>query len=117
MNLEIAKSRILDVVDYPKTGITFKDITPLLADTAAFNYVITALADKLTKLEIDVVAGVEARGFIIGAALANQLQKASYLFVNLANSPAKRYGANISSNTEPMLLKFMMTSLRRIQKF
>ncbi len=75
MNLKIAKSRILDVVDYPKTGITFKDITPLLADAAAFNYVITALADKLTKLEIDVVAGVEARGFIIGAALANQLQK------------------------------------------
>lgn len=75
MNFEIAKSKILDVVDYPKPGIIFKDITPLLADASAFNYVIAKLAEKLQDLEIDVVAGVEARGFIIGAALANQLQK------------------------------------------
>jgi adenine phosphoribosyltransferase len=75
VNLAIAKSRILDVVDYPKPGITFKDITPLLADAATFNYVIATVAKNLQELEIDIVAGVEARGFIIGAALANQLKK------------------------------------------
>lgn len=111
MNFEIAKSKILDVVDYPKPGIIFKDITPLLADASAFNYVIAKLAEKLQYLEIDVVAGVEARGFIIGAALANQLQKASFLFVSLASSPARRFAVNINSNTELMLLKFMMTYL------
>ena len=51
MNLAIAKSRILDVVDYPKPGITFKDITPLLADAATFNYVIATVAKNLQELE------------------------------------------------------------------
>ncbi len=75
MNLANAKNLILDVPNYPKTGIVFKDITPLLADSKALNLVISTLAERLSKLEIDYVAGIEARGFIIGAALSNELQK------------------------------------------
>jgi adenine phosphoribosyltransferase len=61
-------SRIRDVLDYPKPGIVFKDITPLLADGPAFAAVVEALAegvDGVTK-----VAGIEARGFILAAPVA-----------------------------------------------
>lgn len=58
---------IRDVPDYPKPGILFKDITPLLADHAAFAKVVDELADGLT---FDKVVGIEARGFILAAPVA-----------------------------------------------
>src|SRR6202012_5056954 len=64
-------SRIRDVPDYPQPGVTFKDITPLLADGAAFNAVIDALA--VTYGPVDKVAGIEARGFILAAPVASRL--------------------------------------------
>ncbi len=75
MNLQIAKSKIIDVLDYPKSGITFKDITPLLADSEAFSFVISKIVEELETIEVDYVAGVEARGFIIAAAIAIKMQK------------------------------------------
>ena len=65
-----------DVPDFPQPGIVFKDIAPLLADGAAFDAVIHGLADAAGDLDdagIDVVAGIEARGFLIAGALARQL--------------------------------------------
>jgi len=64
-------SRIRDVPDYPQPGVMFKDITPLLADGAAFNTVIDALA--ATYGPVDKVAGIEARGFILAAPVACRL--------------------------------------------
>jgi adenine phosphoribosyltransferase len=64
-------SRIRDVPDYPQPGVMFKDITPLLADGAAFNAVIDALA--ATYGPVDKVAGIEARGFILAAPVACRL--------------------------------------------
>ena len=61
-----------DVPDFPKPGIVFKDIAPLLADAAAFDAVIHALAGAAPD-GADVVAGIEARGFLIAGALARQL--------------------------------------------
>jgi len=58
---------IRDVPDYPNQGVLFRDITPLLADAAAFASVIEALAEPV---DADVVVGVEARGFLLGAAVA-----------------------------------------------
>ncbi|WP_169950002.1 adenine phosphoribosyltransferase [Microbispora sp. H11081] len=58
---------IRDVPDYPKPGILFKDITPLLADHAAFTRVVAELGDGL---EFDKVVGIEARGFILAAPVA-----------------------------------------------
>ena len=60
-----------DVADFPKPGIQFKDITPLLADGPAFDAVIAALAGVGD--DPDIVAGIEARGFLIAGALACQL--------------------------------------------
>ncbi|GAB2827038.1 adenine phosphoribosyltransferase [Actinoallomurus bryophytorum] len=62
--------RIRDVPDYPKPGVTFKDITPLLADHAAFAAVIDAIVAHYGRGTIDKVAGVEARGFILAAPVA-----------------------------------------------
>lgn len=75
MNLQIAKSKIIDVPDYPKSGIIFKDITPLLADSEAFSFVVSKIVEELETIEVDYVAGVEARGFIIAAAIAIKMQK------------------------------------------
>ena len=70
--MDLIKSLIRDIPDFPKKGIVFKDITPLLGDGAAFRQVIEAFAAKLDGLSIDKIVGIESRGFIFGAALAHQ---------------------------------------------
>ena len=67
------KSRIRTVPHYPKQGIMFRDITTLLKDAVGFRIMINELVNRYTGVKIDKVAGIEARGFIIGAALAYQL--------------------------------------------
>jgi adenine phosphoribosyltransferase len=62
---------VREVADFPKPGVTFRDITPLLADASAFAALIRAWADQ--HRDVDVVAGIEARGFILAAPLALQL--------------------------------------------
>jgi adenine phosphoribosyltransferase len=62
--------RIRDVPDYPKPGVIFKDITPLLADHTAFAAVVDAIVAHYGRGAIDKVAGVEARGFILAAPVA-----------------------------------------------
>ena len=67
------KNSIRDVVDFPKKGIVFKDITTLLADPRAFHRMIDLIAHRYIGMNIQQVVGVEARGFILGAALAYKL--------------------------------------------
>jgi adenine phosphoribosyltransferase len=71
--MEQLKDIIRDIPDFPKKGILFKDITTLLADAASFQKMIDLLSHRYTGQKIDKVVGVEARGFIIGAALAYKL--------------------------------------------
>lgn len=63
-------SRIRDVADYPEPGVVFKDITPLLADPAAFAVLTDALAEVAGETGATKVVGLEARGFILGAPVA-----------------------------------------------
>jgi adenine phosphoribosyltransferase len=65
---------IRDIPDFPKPGIMFRDITPLLADYKAFQQTIMLLADQFRDERIDVVAAAEARGFIFAAPLALELK-------------------------------------------
>ena len=67
------KSRIRTVPHYPKQGVMFRDITTLLKDPVGFRVTINELVNHYSTVKIDKVAGIEARGFIIGAALAFQL--------------------------------------------
>ncbi len=66
------KSLIRTVPDFPKPGIRFRDITPLLASGAGFRHVVSALADRYTG-KVDKVVAIEARGFIFGAAIAHAI--------------------------------------------
>ncbi len=67
------KEKIRDIPDFPKPGIVFKDITTLLKDPEAFAFAIDALAEETKKLKATKIAGIEARGFILGAAVAYKL--------------------------------------------
>ncbi|MGW1720208.1 MULTISPECIES: adenine phosphoribosyltransferase [Streptomyces] len=67
---ELLLSRIRDVADYPEPGVMFKDITPLLADPAAFAALTDALADIAVRSGATKIVGLEARGFILGAPVA-----------------------------------------------
>jgi len=71
--LEI-KSLIVDVPDFPKPGIVFKDITPVLANPAAFGAVTDHLARHAADIRCDGLLAIESRGFIIGAPLAQRLK-------------------------------------------
>jgi adenine phosphoribosyltransferase len=70
MNLRDA---IRTIPDYPKPGILFRDITTLLADARAFRRAVDELVQPFAGLKLDKVAGIEARGFILGGAVAHQL--------------------------------------------
>ncbi len=67
------ESLIRDIPDFPTQGIMFKDITPLLDDGDALRWSADALADRLSSTPADRIVGVEARGFILGAAVAYRL--------------------------------------------
>jgi adenine phosphoribosyltransferase len=71
--MDAVRARIRDVPDFPKKGIVFKDITPVLADAALFRRVIDALVERWKDERIDKVIGIESRGFIFAAPLAYAL--------------------------------------------
>lgn len=67
------KSKIRDVPDFPKPGILFKDITPILQDAPTFKKVVSAFVERYAAQKIDAVVGIESRGFIFGAPIAFEL--------------------------------------------
>ena len=71
----ILRGRIRDIPDYPKEGILFKDLTPMLKDRKAFRECVDQLIKSVSDVSFDYVLGVEARGFIIGGAVAYRLNK------------------------------------------
>jgi adenine phosphoribosyltransferase len=73
LSIEDLKAKIRDVPDFPEPGIVFKDIMPLLADPATLRETVDLLADWTAPRKPDVILGAEARGFILGAALAYKL--------------------------------------------
>jgi adenine phosphoribosyltransferase len=73
MPAEDLRAKIRDVPDFPEPGITFKDIMPLLADPTCFQETVGLLAEWAEPRKPDVILGAEARGFILGAALAYAL--------------------------------------------
>jgi adenine phosphoribosyltransferase len=72
--LERSRALIRDVPDFPQPGIVFKDITPVLGDAQAFQAVLDALTERIAGRVFDRIVGIESRGFIFGAALADRLQ-------------------------------------------
>jgi adenine phosphoribosyltransferase len=71
--LGYVRERVRAVIDFPKPGILFRDITPLLADPKAFHMVIDALVEQFIGQAVDAIVAIESRGFIFGAPLASRL--------------------------------------------
>jgi adenine phosphoribosyltransferase len=92
--MEDLKNIIRDIPDFPKKGIIFKDITTLLADAVSFQRMIDLMSHRYIGKKIDKVVGVEARGFIIGSALAYKLGAG----VVLVRKPGKLPGATFKKS-------------------
>jgi adenine phosphoribosyltransferase len=73
MSAEALRAAVRDVVDFPKPGIVFKDITPILADGKLFRDSISLLCETAGGAKIDKVVGIDARGFIFAAAVADRM--------------------------------------------
>ncbi len=93
MDLE---SYIRDIPDFPKPGIMFKDITPLLQNSEAFKEVVRLMAEALAGRDLDAVAAVEARGFLFGSALAYRLGKPLVLVRKGGKLPYHTYSVTYS---------------------
>ena len=83
------RAKIRDIKDFPTEGVLFKDITTLLKDRAAFRSVLDMLAARYGDERVDVVVGIESRGFILGGALAYQLGAGFVPVRKLGKLPAK----------------------------
>ncbi len=102
------KTVIRTVPDYPKPGIMFRDITPVLQSPEAFSASLDGLAALVDKLEWDVLGAVESRGFLFGAPLADRLGKGLVIFRKPGKLPADtvsesyalEYGEATSKSTE-----------------
>src|SRR6476661_5324785 len=87
--MDALKSRIRHVPDFPKPGILFYDVTTLLKDAEGFQMAVDAMAAAYAREPVDVVVGIESRGFIFGAAIADRLKTGFAPVRKLGKLPAK----------------------------
>ena len=101
IDIEALRAKIRDIPDFPQPGILFRDITPLLADPAAFRQVVDAMAAPYAGIET--VVAIESRGFILGAPLAYALDAGLVPVRKLGRLPAatvrEEYALEYGSNT------------------
>jgi adenine phosphoribosyltransferase len=90
------KDYIADFPDFPKKGVLFRDITPLLENPDAFRETVELMAEKIRGLNFDYIVAIEARGFIFGTALAMLLKKP----LVISRKPGKLPGKTISADYE-----------------
>lgn len=102
--MEELNAIIRDIPDFPKEGIIFKDITTLLSDAKSFQRVVDLMSHRYIDKEIDLVLGIEARGFIMGAALAYKLGKGVVLVRKPGKLPYKTHSAtyNLEYGTDEL---------------
>src|SRR5436853_975430 len=89
MNVADLRAKIRDIKNFPTAGILFKDITTLLKDGPAFRYVVDLLAERYQQEKIEIVVGIESRGFIFAGALAHQLRAGFVPVRKLGKLPGK----------------------------
>ncbi len=89
MELASLRAKIRDIKNFPREGILFKDITTLLKDGPAFRYVVDLLAERYQQDRVEIVVGIESRGFIFAGALAHQLRAGFVPVRKLGKLPGK----------------------------
>lgn len=110
------RAKIRDIQDFPKPGVVFKDITTLLRDASSFNRVVDVLGHRYLEQPIDVVLGIEARGFIIGSALAYKLNKGVILVRKPGKLPYKTHSATYQLEYGSDTLEIHQDAFERGQK-
>lgn len=95
MDLNELRNHVAIVEDWPKKGIVFKDITPLMNDGEAYKFATDQIVEYAKKLKVDLIVGPEARGFIIGCPVAYACKLVSLLCVNQENCRVKRLKWNM----------------------
>lgn len=103
---QLVKSKIREIRDWPKPGVNFKDITPLLEDKNLFSKMIDELAEPYLKQKIDKIVGIDARGFLLASALAYKLKTGIAIIRKQGKLPSKtisqKYALEYGSNTIEM---------------
>ncbi len=107
------KSFIRDIPDFPSPGILFRDITPLIGNTAAFEHTLVKMAEVVKGVGFDKIAAIESRGFIFGAPLAKMLgkgfvpirKKGKLPFKTVSTSYDLEYGSNTLEIHEDAIIK------------
>ncbi len=108
------KSKIRTVLDYPVKGIEFRDISTLIGDPEGLQLVVKGLKERYERNnEFDIIVGIEARGFIVGSALAYALKKGFVMIRKPGKLPGKvisqeyqlEYGSDVAKNTSASLPK------------
>ena len=87
---------IRDIPDFPKSGILFRDITPLLKSPKAFNEVLSLFSKKVSDLKVDAIIGIESRGFIFGAPIASSLNVPFIPIRKVGKLPAQKMSVEYS---------------------
>ena len=113
---EQLKRLIRDIPDFPKPGINFKDLTPMLRDPAGFGKAVDLVAARYVGKKIDVVVGVEARGFVIGAALAYRLGAGVILIRKPGKLPYKTHRTTYALEYGSDTLEIHQDAIRRGQR-
>lgn len=91
---EHVRSAVRDVPDFPKPGILFKDITPVLQDGSLFNRITKYFAERFEQRGVTKIVGIESRGFIFGSAIAHEMQVGLVLVRKPGKLPAARIGVD-----------------------
>ena len=91
--METLKEKIREIKDFPKPGIVFKDITTLLADPTGFQKAVDLFGNRYINLDFKYVVGIEARGFVVGAAVAYKLCKGVILVRKKGKLPGEKISA------------------------
>ena len=114
--MEALKAKVRTIPDFPKAGIQFRDITTLLSDPTGLQVTLDILERRYRGLQIDLVAGIEARGFVIGAALADRLRKGLLLIRKPQKLPGKTIGVDYELEYGKDRLEMHVDSLARGRK-
>jgi adenine phosphoribosyltransferase len=110
------KKLIRTVPDFPKKGIMFRDITCLLKDPQGFKYTVDLFAQRYKDSDIDIIAGIESRGFILGSALAYRLEKGFVPVRKQGKLPAKSISQEYDLEYGKDVLEIHVDALEEGQK-
>ncbi len=116
MDANALKRLIVEVPDFPKPGISFKDITPILQDPEAYRWVIDRFADEFRAAGVDLVLGVESRGFLFASPLALRLGKGFIPIRKPGKLPRERISASYALEYGVDALEVHRDAIKKGQK-